>query len=56
MTPLMNAAYRGKAEMCELLLANGANVNSNQHEHQVKLLNTVDLMFLFHFMHEDPAI
>lgn len=36
MTPLMNAAYKGKAEMCELLLAQGADVNSNYHEHQVR--------------------
>ena len=36
MTPLMCAAYKGKAEMCELLLAQGADVNSNNHEHQVK--------------------
>ena len=35
MTPLMSAAYKGKPEMCELLLAQGANVNSNYHEHQV---------------------
>ena len=35
MTPLMNAAYKGKAETCELLLAQGADVNSNYHEHQV---------------------
>ena len=31
MTPL----NKGKAEMCELLLAQGADVNSNYHEHQV---------------------
>ncbi|KAK2573224.1 Ankyrin repeat and MYND domain-containing protein 2, partial [Acropora cervicornis] len=34
MTPLMCAAYKGKAEMCELLIAQGADVNSNYHEHQ----------------------
>lgn len=37
MTPLMCAAYKGKTEMCELLLAQGADVNSNNHEHQVRL-------------------
>lgn len=36
MTPLMCAAYKGKADMCELLLAQGADINSNKHEHQVK--------------------
>ena len=45
MTPLMNAAYKGKAEMCELLLAQGADVNSNYHEHQVstfsKIVNSI---------------
>ena len=35
MTPLMCAAYKGKTEMCELLLAQGADINSNYHEHQV---------------------
>ena len=35
MTPLMCAAYKGKAEMCELLIAQGADVNSNHHEQQV---------------------
>ncbi|XP_057691394.1 ankyrin repeat and MYND domain-containing protein 2a [Corythoichthys intestinalis] len=33
MTPLMHAAYKGKADMCQLLLRHGANVNCNQHEH-----------------------
>ncbi|KAM6974142.1 LOW QUALITY PROTEIN: ankyrin repeat and MYND domain-containing protein 2-like [Tautogolabrus adspersus] len=33
MTPLMHAAYKGKAEMCRLLLQHGANVNCNQHEY-----------------------
>ena len=46
MTPLMNAAYKAiKAEMCELLLAQGADVNSNYHEHQVstfsKIVNSI---------------
>ena len=35
MTPLMCAAYKGKTEMCELLMAQGADINSNYHEHQV---------------------
>ncbi|XP_061675563.1 ankyrin repeat and MYND domain-containing protein 2a isoform X2 [Syngnathoides biaculeatus] len=33
MTPLMHAAYKGKAEMCKLLLRHGADVNCNEHEH-----------------------
>ena len=37
MTPLMQAAYKGNIDMCELLLAHGADVNSNFHEHQVSI-------------------
>ena len=33
MTPLMHAAYKGKAHMCELLLRHGADVNCNQHKY-----------------------
>ncbi|KAM9807080.1 ankyrin repeat and MYND domain-containing protein 2a [Syngnathus typhle] len=33
MTPLMHAAYKGKADMCKLLLRLGADVNCNHHEH-----------------------
>ncbi|XP_037119431.1 ankyrin repeat and MYND domain-containing protein 2-like isoform X2 [Syngnathus acus] len=33
MTPLMHAAYKGKSEMCRLLLQHGADVNCNQHEY-----------------------
>ncbi|KAJ3609034.1 hypothetical protein NHX12_023561 [Muraenolepis orangiensis] len=33
MTPLMHAAYKGKADMCQLLLRHGADVNCNQHEY-----------------------
>lgn len=33
MTPLMHAAYKGKADMCGLLLQHGADVNCNQHEY-----------------------
>ncbi|KAI7801148.1 ankyrin repeat and MYND domain-containing protein 2, partial [Triplophysa rosa] len=33
MTPLMHAAYKGKADMCKLLLQHGADVNCNEHEH-----------------------
>ncbi|KAJ8354516.1 hypothetical protein SKAU_G00220830 [Synaphobranchus kaupii] len=33
MTPLMHAAYKGKADMCKLLLRHGADVNCNEHEH-----------------------
>ncbi|XP_035390329.1 ankyrin repeat and MYND domain-containing protein 2a isoform X1 [Electrophorus electricus] len=33
MTPLMHAAYKGKADLCKLLLQHGADVNCNEHEH-----------------------
>lgn len=33
MTPLMHAAYKGKADLCRLLLQHGADVNCNQHEY-----------------------
>lgn len=33
MTPLMHAAYKGKLEMCKLLLRHGADVNCHQHVH-----------------------
>ncbi|XP_030644344.1 ankyrin repeat and MYND domain-containing protein 2-like [Chanos chanos] len=33
MTPLMHAAYKGKADMCQLLLQHGADVNCNEHEY-----------------------
>lgn len=29
----MHASYKGKADMCKLLLQHGADVNCNQHEH-----------------------
>lgn len=29
----MHATYKGKADMCKLLLQHGADVNCNQHEH-----------------------
>lgn len=29
----MHAAYKGKADMCRLLLQHGADVNCNQHEY-----------------------
>ncbi|XP_015277068.1 PREDICTED: ankyrin repeat and MYND domain-containing protein 2 isoform X2 [Gekko japonicus] len=32
MTPLMHAAYKGKVDMCKLLLRHGADVNCNEHE------------------------
>ncbi|OWF53137.1 ankyrin repeat and MYND domain-containing protein 2-like [Mizuhopecten yessoensis] len=32
MTPLQHAAFRGKRELCQLLLAHGADVNSTYHE------------------------
>ncbi|XP_033856207.1 ankyrin repeat and MYND domain-containing protein 2-like isoform X1 [Acipenser ruthenus] len=33
MTPLMHAAYKGKEDMCKLLLQHGADVNCNEQEH-----------------------
>lgn len=33
MTPLMHSAYKGKVDMCKLLLQHGADVNCNEHEH-----------------------
>ncbi|XP_063159794.1 ankyrin repeat and MYND domain-containing protein 2 [Candoia aspera] len=33
MTPLMHAAYKGKVDICRLLLRHGADVNCNDHEH-----------------------
>lgn len=45
MTPLMCAAYKGKAEMCELLIAQGADVNSNHHEQQVIKADYIILSF-----------
>ncbi|MFT7805319.1 ankyrin repeat and MYND domain-containing protein 2 [Arapaima gigas] len=38
MTPLMHAAYKGKADMCRLLLRHGADVNCNEHEHRYTAL------------------
>ena len=35
MTPLMQAAYKGKHEICQLLIEKGANVNYSKHEHKV---------------------
>ncbi|TRY96736.1 hypothetical protein DNTS_009603 [Danionella cerebrum] len=40
MTPLMHAAYKGKADMCKLLLQHGADVNCNEHEHGNSLFCT----------------
>jgi len=33
MTPLQHAAYKGNLELCEMLLAHGADVNYSAHEH-----------------------
>ncbi|XP_046856860.1 ankyrin repeat and MYND domain-containing protein 2-like [Xenia sp. Carnegie-2017] len=33
MTPLMHAAYKGKHEICQLLIDKGADVNCAKHEH-----------------------
>lgn len=32
MTPLQHAAFKGRTDVCQLLLENGADVNSNHHE------------------------
>uniref|UniRef100_A0A8C4PZ72 Ankyrin repeat and MYND domain containing 2a n=2 Tax=Eptatretus burgeri TaxID=7764 RepID=A0A8C4PZ72_EPTBU len=33
MSPLMHAAYKGRANVCEVLLKHAADVNVNEHEH-----------------------
>ncbi|XP_032093454.1 ankyrin repeat and MYND domain-containing protein 2 isoform X1 [Thamnophis elegans] len=33
MTPLMHAAYKGKTDICRLLMQHGADVNCNNHEY-----------------------
>lgn len=33
MTPLMHAAYKGRTDICRLLLQHGADVNCHQHEY-----------------------
>ncbi|KAL5010337.1 hypothetical protein ScPMuIL_012642 [Solemya velum] len=38
MTPLQHAAFRAKKEVCELLLAHGADVNSNYHKDRYSCL------------------
>ncbi|XP_078333011.1 ankyrin repeat and MYND domain-containing protein 2-like isoform X3 [Crassostrea virginica] len=38
MTPLQHAAFRGRKEMVELFLANGADVNSSKHENSYSTL------------------
>lgn len=38
MTPLQHAAFRGRKEMVELLLANGADVNADKHENSYSTL------------------
>lgn len=38
MTPLQLAAFRGNKDLCEFLLANGADVNSNYHENSYSAL------------------
>ncbi|RUS87309.1 hypothetical protein EGW08_004921 [Elysia chlorotica] len=38
MTPLQLAAFRGNKQLCEFLLANGADVNSNYHENAYSAL------------------
>ncbi|KAK3106180.1 hypothetical protein FSP39_014402 [Pinctada imbricata] len=38
MTPLMHAAFRGREEICELLLAHGADVNADTHQNKYSAL------------------
>ncbi|GFS25270.1 ankyrin repeat and MYND domain-containing protein 2 [Elysia marginata] len=38
MTPLQLAAFRGNKQLCDFLLANGADVNSNYHENSYSAL------------------
>ena len=38
MTPLQHAAFRGKKDVCQLLLARGADVNSNYHDNSYSTL------------------
>ncbi|KAK7092424.1 ankyrin repeat and MYND domain-containing protein 2-like [Littorina saxatilis] len=39
MTPLQHAAFKGRADVCRLLLDNGADVNSNYHENDYSTLH-----------------
>lgn len=39
MTPLQHAAYKGNKEICQLLLDQGADVNSGKHEHNYSALH-----------------
>lgn len=38
MTPLQHAAFRGRKDMVELFLANGADVNADKHENSYSTL------------------
>ena len=57
MTPLMQAAYKGKHEMCQLLIEKGANVNCTKHEQKVILSNLAS-MTLSHqqYLHETAEV
>lgn len=54
MTPLQHAAFRAKKEVCELLLAHGADVNSNYHKDRYSCLMFAalsgDAYFLYLFI------
>ncbi|KAL8570958.1 hypothetical protein ACOMHN_037818 [Nucella lapillus] len=39
MTPLQHACFKGRADICQFLLENGANVNSNYHENNYSTLH-----------------
>lgn len=39
MTPLQHAAFKGRTDVCQLLLENGADVNSNHHENGYSALH-----------------
>jgi len=47
----MCAAYKGKTEMCELLLAQGADINSNNHEHQYTALMFACLSGMYKYIY-----
>ena len=51
MTPLQHAAYKGNCDGCELLLAHGADVNSNEHDHGYSALMFAALSGLYIYKH-----
>lgn len=51
MTPLMQAAYKGKDSICQLLIDKGADVNYDKHEH--KVLITTNLFALCKYFNQE---